>query len=220
MSPATPKRRKRSLAAGDRRELGLSPVPSLRHPMRNEIDFVVAYRYRIDGTRYPRRSPKDRIPFLVMAGFDTPVKEFLTRAEGQLVSESDSVAEAAVMLANLGSGCVLVEKDGRLTGIFTERDFLVRVAAQARDSNALEVREVMTSDPECVEEWAPVAYAVNRMAIGGYRNIPVVTRDGKPLGVVTVFDVVDYLMQIFKELPSSGAEQGEGEGDWLDIGGG
>lgn len=154
-----------------------------------------------------------------MTRFDTPVKEFLTRAEGQLISDSDSVAEAASKLANLGTGCVLVESEGKLCGIFTERDFLVRVVAQARDPNAVEVREVMTENPECVEEWAPVAYAINRMAIGGYRNIPVVTKDGKPLGVLTIFDVIDFLIDVFREERRAGAEE-DSEAEWLDIGGG
>lgn len=155
-----------------------------------------------------------------MAVFDTPVREFLTRAEGRLIPEAESVAEAASMLANLGTGCVLVEREGKLAGIFTERDFLVRVAAEAKDPNAVAVREVMTPEPECVEEWTSVAYAINRMAIGGYRNIPVVTKDQKPLGVVTIFDVIDYLMDVFKELVSEAPEAAEGEGEWLDIGGG
>ncbi|MER3395784.1 MAG: hypothetical protein C4318_02930 [Acidimicrobiia bacterium] len=154
-----------------------------------------------------------------MIRFDTPVKEFLTRAEGQLISDSDSVAEAASKLANLGTGCVLVESKGKLRGIFTERDFLVRVVAEARDPNAVAVREVMTEDPECVEEWASVAYAINRMAIGGYRNIPVVTKDGKPLGVLTIFDVIDFLMDVFKEQREGEPEQ-DSEEDWVDIGGG
>lgn len=155
-----------------------------------------------------------------MTVLDTPVKEFLTRAEGQLVSEAESVAEAASMLANLGTGCVLVEREGKLAGIFTERDFLVRVAAEAKDPNALAVREVMTPEPECVEEWASIAYAINRMAIGGYRNIPVVTKDQKPLGVVTVFDVIDYLMDLFKREAAQTGEEAEADRDWLDIGGG
>ncbi len=156
-----------------------------------------------------------------MAALDTPVKEFLTRAEGQLISENDSVAEAASMLANLRTGCVLVEREGKLAGIFTERDFLVRVVAEARDPNALSVGEVMTSDPECVEELTPVAYAINRMAIGGYRNIPVVTREQRPLGVVTVFDVIDYLMDLLKERSDERRDGSEDDDtDWVDIGGG
>jgi CBS domain-containing protein len=155
-----------------------------------------------------------------MGVLDTPVKEFLTRAEGQLISEAESAAEAASMLANLGTGCVLVEREGKLAGIFTERDFLVRIVAQAKDPNAIAVRDVMTPEPECVEEWTSVAYAINRMAIGGYRNVPVVTKDQKPLGVVTIFDVIDYLMDLFKEKSSGPSETDNGEGDWLDIGGG
>lgn len=153
-----------------------------------------------------------------MPAIDTPVREFLTRVEGQLVSDSDSVAEAAVKLASLKTGCVLVEKDRQLAGIFTERDFLVRVVGAGKDPSAVSVGEVMTPDPECVEEWTAVAYAIERMSTGGYRNIPVVTKDRRPVGVVTVFDVVDYLMDLFKEQGEAGSANSDA--DWLDIGGG
>jgi CBS domain-containing protein len=149
---------------------------------------------------------------------DTPVREFLTRAEGQLVGVSDSVAQAAAKLANLKTGCVLVEREGALAGIFTERDFLVRVVGPGKDPSALAVGDVMTPDPECVEEWVAVAYAIERMAAGGYRNIPIVTKENRPIGVLTIFDVIDYLIALFKDEGETDiAESGE---EWLDIGGG
>lgn len=91
-----------------------------------------------------------------------------------------------------GSGvdCVLVVEDGRLVGIFTDRDAVVRVAGMRLDT--IRVSDFMTPDPVVLRHDDPIAVAIHKMAVGGFRHIPIV-EDGRPTGVVTARDVFHHL---------------------------
>ena len=89
--------------------------------------------------------------------------------------------------------CVLVTVDGRLVGIFTDRDAVVKAAGKHLD--AFHVRDFMTADPVVLRHDDPIAIAIHKMAVGGFRHIPVIT-DGRPTGVVTARDVFHHLAEI------------------------
>jgi CBS domain-containing protein len=111
-----------------------------------------------------------------------------------------SVQEAiARMVAQHRSGVVVVDAAGRLTGVFTERDVLIRVLGQGRDPAATRLAEVMTPDPEALGADDRIGYAINRMAVAGYRTIPLVDAQRRPIGIVTVNDVIRWLAEIFPE---------------------
>ena len=57
---------------------------------------------------------------------------------------------------------------------------------------------VMTRNPETLEPDNSIAFALNKMSVGGYRHIPIVEGD-KPIGVLSVRDVVDFLVDLFPE---------------------
>jgi len=84
----------------------------------------------------------------------------------------------------------------RLIGIFTERDFVNRVVAAGLDTSSA-VQTVMTRTPKTVRRTASVQSAVELMASGGYRHLPVTGVGGEPLGVLSVKDVVRYLVEYF-----------------------
>lgn len=86
--------------------------------------------------------------------------------------------------------CVLVVDDGRLVGIFTDRDAVVKAAGTRLDTFL--VREAMTPDPVVLRHDDPIAVAIHKMAVGGFRHIPIV-EDGRPTGVVTARDVFHHL---------------------------
>jgi len=100
-------------------------------------------------------------------------------------------------------GCVLITEDGtertRLTGIFTERDVLFRIVDRGRNPASLPLAEVMTPDPETVPHEASVAWVINQMAVGGYRHVPVVDDEGRPVFVISVRDVVELLVEYFPQ---------------------
>jgi len=88
---------------------------------------------------------------------------------------------------------VLIVDDDRLVGIFTDRDAVVKAAG--KNLAARVVSEYMTADPVVVRHDDPLAVAIHKMAVGGFRHIPIV-QDGRPLGVVTARDVFRHLASV------------------------
>lgn len=100
-------------------------------------------------------------------------------------------------------GCLLVQEDGRLAGIFTERDVLNKVSA---DPASLDrpVAEFMTESPETITSDDSIAYALHAMDLGGYRHMPIVDGGGQATGVISVRDVLRFLCNRFAELNPEG----------------
>jgi CBS domain-containing protein len=99
--------------------------------------------------------------------------------------------------------CVLVVDDGKLVGIFTSRDFVNRVAASRKDPSKLSLGEVMTPAPRTLRPRDGVAYAINWMAVEGFRNVPIVDDAGAIQGVLTVWDVMRHLGDVFDDIEAT-----------------
>jgi CBS domain-containing protein len=141
-----------------------------------------------------------------LAGADLPAPE--TRFEARLVKGRLSglashaprtvafdapVAEVLATMRADGLDGVLVMEGERLVGIFTERDALLKLAG--RSLSGIAVRDVMTADPVVLREDDSVAVAINKMAVGGFRHIPLVN-GGRPTGIVTAKDVFHRIAEI------------------------
>ena len=129
------------------------------------------------------------------AVLETPVSELM--ACDPLVVDADSTVVGAVNAMNERRiGCVLVQKAGKLVGILTERDLLRKVIF--RDGNrGWKVEAVMTRNPGTLPPTANVAYALNKMSVDGYRHIPIVDGDRKPIGVLSIRDIVNFVVEFF-----------------------
>ncbi|MBI1733854.1 MAG: CBS domain-containing protein [Candidatus Rokubacteria bacterium] len=124
----------------------------------------------------------------------------LTPPEPITVPETATVRDAvAAMVTRRQAGVLVVDPAGRLVGIFTERDVLLRVIGKGLDPAATHVGRVMTADPEALRITDRVAHALHSMAVAGYRTIPIVEADGRPIGVVTATDVIRWLGDLFPE---------------------
>jgi len=118
----------------------------------------------------------------------------LSPAEPICLSETATVHDAVgTMLARRQAGVLVTSREGRLAGIFTERDVLTRVVGRDLDARKTPLGEVMTKNPEALTATDRVAYAIHCMSVAGYRTIPLVDGEGRPIGVVTVSDVVRWL---------------------------
>jgi CBS domain-containing protein len=123
----------------------------------------------------------------------TPISKLMDHQP--IVIDTSATAAQAVMTMNVHhTGCVLVQEDDKLVGIFTERDVITKVF-QLADSETVSVGSVMTRNPETLEPKDELAFALNRMSVGGYRHIPIVD-NGKPVSVLSVRDIVDYLADL------------------------
>jgi CBS domain-containing protein len=114
-----------------------------------------------------------------------------------LVEPQTPVLEAIQVMQNARVGCVLVALNGKLKGIFTERDVLTRVVGQGVDAAKTPVRRLMTADPEYLRLTDSIAYALNAMSVGGYRHVPLINDAREAIGVISVRDVVAYLVNLF-----------------------
>jgi CBS domain-containing protein len=124
----------------------------------------------------------------------------LSPAEPICLPEAAMVHEAVrTMLAHRQAGVLVTDGQGRLAGIFTERDVLTRVVGRDLDARRTPLGEVMTRNPEALTASDRVAYAIHCMSVAGYRTIPLVDGERRPIGVVTVSDVVRWLASLFPE---------------------
>ena len=100
---------------------------------------------------------------------------------------SAMVLEAARLMARQGVGCLPIIEEGKLRGIFTERDALFRVMAEGRDPGITPLIGVMTSHPQTVTPDTRAVDALRIMRDGGFRHLPVVD-EGAVIGIVSLRD--------------------------------
>ena len=130
----------------------------------------------------------------------TDIIAVLSPAEPICLSDTATVHEAVqTMLARRQAGVLVTDGAGRLSGIFTERDVLTRVVGKDLDARRTPLAAVMTGNPEALTARDRVAYAVHCMSVAGYRTIPLVDPEGRPIGIVTVSDIVRWLANLFPE---------------------
>jgi CBS domain-containing protein len=111
-----------------------------------------------------------------------------------------TVAEAIQTMIHHDIGAlIIVDEAGRLVGILSERDLLVKAAGLVDDYRARPVADFMTRQPETVRPCNSLAVALHKMDVGGYRHLPVV-QDGLPQGMISVRDVLRHVTRICKNL--------------------
>lgn len=108
------------------------------------------------------------------------------------VGPDDEVATAVALMQEHGIGCVTVETD-RLVGILTERDVVLKLAG--RSLSGIRVRDVMTPDPVVLRGDDTIAVAIHKMALGGFRHIPLVS-GGRATGIVSARDLSHHLVTL------------------------
>lgn len=110
-----------------------------------------------------------------------------------------TVKETVELLNSKKIGCALIIDDnGETVGIFTERDFLRKLALANVDMSKVKVKDYMTPDPEILSEEDPIAFALNRMSDGSYRHIPI-TRNGDVKYMLSVKDIVDHIAFTYRK---------------------
>jgi CBS domain-containing protein len=109
-----------------------------------------------------------------------------------------SVAETIQMMLSRDIGALLViDSEDKLLGIFSERDLLTRIAGLHDNYAEMPIEKFMTPKPETVTASDTLAFALHKMDVGEYRHMPVV-EDGRPVGMISVRDLLRYITRLCK----------------------
>jgi CBS domain-containing protein len=109
------------------------------------------------------------------------------------VTPETPVQAAVKALADLEVSCLLVAKDGKLVGVFSDRDVLDRVALEYDQVKDRPVGELMTTDPVYAYEADSAAAALSIMAVSGFRHVPVTDINQNVVGIVSPQRVAEFL---------------------------
>ena len=117
----------------------------------------------------------------------------LEKEETLAVSPEATAVQVALWMKDARTGCALVlDDEGRLVGLFTEHDVLCKLTGARAASDDAPVSAVMSRNPEALVETDSVAAALNKMATGRYRQIPVRKSDGS-YTVTSIKSVLKYI---------------------------
>jgi len=118
----------------------------------------------------------------------------LNPQEPILLHEERAISDAIHLLKNNKIGCViLTNSNNELTGIFTERDVLLKIAFNGISIKTTPVKDVMTKNPETIQMTDSVAHGLYKMSNGGFRHLPIVVENRIPVGIISVKDIIDYI---------------------------
>lgn len=109
-----------------------------------------------------------------------------------------STNEAIDLLLANNIGAAPVVENGYLRGIFSERDVLNKILnKQVGDLDDISVTEFMIADPQTAQSEDTLNTAILYMARGGYRHVPIVDTENRPIGMVSIRDAISYLVEEF-----------------------
>ena len=111
------------------------------------------------------------------------------------VSPFTPLSQAIEAMKSDEGGCVIVSDDGRVAGIFTERDLLTKIIGQQVDLDS-PISQWMHPTVETLSPDATIGDAVKLMNDRGFRNIPLVKK-GELIGLISVFDIITYLAECY-----------------------
>ena len=147
-----------------------------------------------DMTQLDRPVAQDRVERSLM---EDTVSQLAPRRAITLAPTAP-VREAIDVLLTHNIGAVLIVNNaGKLLGIFSERDLLTKVADPAGDHLDRPVLDFMTANPETVRPTDTLAFVLHQMDVGGYRHLPVL-KDGQPLGMISVRDMLRHMTRLCK----------------------
>ncbi len=107
------------------------------------------------------------------------------------IASNATATDAVHQMKQAAIGCLIVVDDDQIRGILSERDLVLK--ANGTDLSGITVANLMTADPVVLRPDDSVAVAIHKMAVGGFRHLPLVT-DGHATGIVSARDLFRYIL--------------------------
>jgi len=162
--------------------------PSCKHDNMQGVDRCEYCFYTLMQRDLPRPKKDDQYQNVMMTA---PIADLITGVDLLVADTLDPLDKILKILQEQKKSCILIYHDKKLVGIISKRDFLKK--AVGKNISSLTAEDIMTRNPEFVRLDAPIAYAVNKMATGSFRHVPVIADDGTPISIVSIKDVLGYL---------------------------
>lgn len=120
-----------------------------------------------------------------------------------ICAPEDPVTCAVDQMLGTRSGAVIVMRDGKIVGMFTERDVLSRIVGPRKDPATTPLSEVMTQPVLTVTENTEVEKALLRMIEHHFRHLPLVDESGAPVGIISIRRIFESHVRDLKQINSS-----------------
>jgi CBS domain-containing protein len=121
-----------------------------------------------------------------------------TDASRYAVKANESVYRAIRLMADRRIGAVLVVENGTVIGIFTERDYIMRVEVEGRAARETTLREVMTDKMYTVTTQTSIEQCLGLMDLRHIRHLPIV-EEGKLMGIISMRDAIAAVLKGHEE---------------------
>ena len=128
--------------------------------------------------------------------FDRPLRD-LHFHPALCLQRTAKLSEAVELMKRHSVGAVMVQDGETLVGILTERDILRKVIGTGVALQTTPVESYMTPNPEALTLDDEIAHAIYIMHIGGFRHLPLVDDQHRPVGIVSIKDIVEYVVGFF-----------------------
>jgi len=125
------------------------------------------------------------------------VKDLINKKKGGTnysIESTENVLKAIEVMANANIGAVLITEDSKIVGIFTERDYLLKVVLQGLSSDTTQVKDLMTKEMITVTTDTAVDQCTALMLKHNIRHLPIVD-DNQLIGVLSMRDVIKTTLE-------------------------
>jgi CBS domain-containing protein len=123
------------------------------------------------------------------------------------ISPENTIWEACQMLKENNVGCLIVESQGKLCGILTDRDVALKVTGEEKGPRTTQVAEVMTQDPVRISVDKDLHHLTSLMHAFHVRRVPVVDGYDTTLGIITLDDLIALLGEEMSEIGKAVSEE-------------
>ena len=134
---------------------------------------------------------------------DATVAELNFAIEVAQCKPSLKIRDVRTLLQESRIGSVIISERSKVAGIFTERDYLMKIAGKEDELDDRTVKEFMTANPKSVDSQTKIVDIIKLMKDGHFRHMIILEPDGKLRGVVSIRDLLGYLLDAMTDMEKS-----------------